>query len=141
VPSPAGPCDDSCGCTSSQVHSIGLGRPHQIGPARIEQRPASPAEIPLACTLSSDGQITRFAEWAVLLTRATSKTDTDGGADITFPADPDLAGQLAALSVREKDCCSFFAFTLDMTAAGTITLRVRAPQDAEPLIAGLLGQP
>ena len=91
--------------------------------------------IPLECTLSGDAQTARFAEWADLLTRTTGKTDADGGADVTFPADPDLAGQLAALAMREKECCSFFAFTLDMTAAASITLHVRAPQGAEPLVA------
>jgi hypothetical protein len=69
---------------------------------RIEQRPAEPAEIAVACSLSRDGQATRFAEWAELLTHATGQTDADGGADIT--------------------------------------LHVRAPQGAEPLVAELLGQ-
>jgi DNA-binding transcriptional MerR regulator len=126
APSPAGPCDDGCGCTSSQVHAV--------------ERSAGPAQIPLACTLSGDGQTARLAEWADLLAHATGKTDTDGGADITFPADPDLAGQLAILAVREKGCCSFFRFILDLTAAGSITLRIQAPRGAEPLVAGLLGQ-
>ena len=106
-------------------------------PGRTWRRPA---EIPLACTLGGDGQATRLAEWSELLSHATGQTDAYGGADITFPADPDLAGRLAALAAREKECCSFFAFTLDMTAAESITLRVRAPQDTEPLVAGLLGQ-
>jgi DNA-binding transcriptional MerR regulator len=35
APSPAGPCDDDCGCTSGQAHPVQLGRPHPIGPARI----------------------------------------------------------------------------------------------------------
>jgi DNA-binding transcriptional MerR regulator len=139
APSPAGPCDDGCGCMGSQVHPVELGRPRPIGPARIEQRPTGPAGTPLACTLSGDGQTARFAEWADLLSHATGKTEAGGSADIMFPADPDLAGQLAALAVREKECCSFFAFTLDLTAAGGIILRVRAPQGAEPLVAGLLG--
>jgi hypothetical protein len=42
--------------------------------------------------------------------------------------------------VREKGCCSFFRFILDLTAAGSITLRIQAPRGAEPLVAGLLGQ-
>jgi DNA-binding transcriptional MerR regulator len=141
APSPAGPCDDGCGCTGSQVHAVELGRPRPLGPARVEQRPAQPAETPRACTLSGDGQAARFAEWAKLLAHATGRADADGGADITFPADPDLAGRLAALAAREQECCAFFAFTLDMTAAGNITLRVRAPRGAEPLVAGLLGRP
>jgi hypothetical protein len=140
VPSPAGPCDDNCGCTSSQVHTIQRGRPRPIGPAHIEQRPAGPAEIAVACTLSGDGQATRFAEWAELFTQATGQTDADGGVEITFPAVPDLAGRLAALPAREKECCSFFAFTLDITATASITLHIRGPQDAEPLVAELLGQ-
>jgi DNA-binding transcriptional MerR regulator len=141
APSPAGPCDEGCGCAGSQVQVVELGRPRPIGPARIEQRPAQPAETTLVCTLSGDGQAARLAEWARLLARATSRTGADGGADITFPADPDLAGRLAELAARERECCAFFAFTLDMTAAGSITLRVRAPLGAEPLLAELLGQP
>lgn len=140
APSPAGPCDDDCGCTSGQAYPVQLGRPHPIGPARIEQRPADPAVLAVACTLSGDGQTARYAEWAELFAQATGQTAADGGADITFPADPDLAGRLAALAAREKECCSFFAFTLDMTAAGSIILHVRAPQGAEPLVAALLGQ-
>jgi DNA-binding transcriptional MerR regulator len=140
APSPAGPCDDNCGCTSSQVHTVQPGRPRPIGPARIEQRPAGPAEIAVACTLSGDGQVMRFAEWAELLAHSTGQTDADGGADITFLADPDLAGRLATLAARETECCSFLAFTLDMTAAGSITLHIRAPRGAEALVADLLGQ-
>jgi DNA-binding transcriptional MerR regulator len=140
APSPAGPCDDGCGCTGSQAQAIELGRPLPIGPARIELRPAQRAEAPVACTLSGDGQAARLAEWASLLARASSRADADGGADITFPADPDLAGQLAVLAARERECCAFFAFTLDMTAAVGITLRVRAPREAGPLVAELLGQ-
>jgi DNA-binding transcriptional MerR regulator len=113
APSPAGPCDDGCGC-------------------------AAAAQVPIACTLSGDGQAARRAEWADLLGRATGRTDTDGGADITFRADPDLAGRLAALAAREKQCCSFFAFTLDLTAAESVTLRIRAPREAGSLVAGLL---
>jgi DNA-binding transcriptional MerR regulator len=111
APSPAGPCDDGCGCTEA-------------------------AQVPVGCTLSGDGQAARRAEWADLLGRATGRADTDGGADITFPAD--LAGRLAALAAREKQCCTFFAFTLDLTAAGSVTLHVRAPQEAGSLVAGLL---
>jgi DNA-binding transcriptional MerR regulator len=140
APSPAGHCDDSCGCTGGQVHAVELGRPQPVGPARIEQRPAPPAGTPLACTLSGAGQAKRFGEWAELLACATGKSDADAGADITFPADPDLAGRLAALAAREKECCAFFAFTLDMTAAGSMTLQVRAPQGAETLVAALLDQ-
>jgi DNA-binding transcriptional MerR regulator len=101
-PSPAGPCDDDCGCTSSQVHTVQLSRPRPIGPARFEQRPAGPAGIAVACTLSGDGQVTRLAEWSELLAHATGQADADGGADLTFPADPDLAGRLAVLAAREK---------------------------------------
>jgi DNA-binding transcriptional MerR regulator len=113
APSPAGPCGDGCGC-------------------------AAAAQVPVTCTLSSDGQAARRGEWADLLGRATGRTDTDGGADITFRADPDLAGRLAALAAREKQCCSFFAFTLDLTAAESVTLRIRAPREADSLVAGLL---
>jgi DNA-binding transcriptional MerR regulator len=141
APSPDGPCDDGCGCTSSsEVRTADLGLRRPVGTARVERQPAQPAEIPLACTLSGDGQAAQRAEWAELLGRADGRADADGGADITFPADPDLAGQLAALAAREKDCCAFFVFSLDLTAAGRMILRVRAPQGAQPLVTTLLGQ-
>jgi DNA-binding transcriptional MerR regulator len=142
APSPDGPCDDSCGCTSSsEVRTADLGMRRPVGAAPTgQQQPAQPAEIPLACTLSGDGQAAQRAEWAELLGRAAGRAAADGGADITFPADPDLAGQLAALAAREKDCCAFFAFSLDLTSAGSMILRVRAPQGAQPLVTGLLGQ-
>jgi DNA-binding transcriptional MerR regulator len=113
APSPAGSCGDGCGCIEAP-------------------------QVPVGCTLSNGGQVARRAEWADLLGRATGRTDTDGAADITFPADPDLAGRLAALAAREKQCCTFFAFTLDLTAAGSVTLHVRAPPEAGSLLAGLL---
>jgi DNA-binding transcriptional MerR regulator len=140
APSPDGPCDDGCGCTSSsEIRTVERGMPCPVGAARIDLQPAQPAEIPLACTLSSDAQAARLAEWGELLARASRRADADGGADISFPADPDLAGQLAALAAREKDCCAFFAFSLDMTVPGSMILRVRAPQEARPLVTGLLG--
>jgi DNA-binding transcriptional MerR regulator len=113
APSPAGPCDDGCGCGEA-------------------------AQVPVRCTLSGGGQAARRAEWAALLARATGRADNGCGADITFPADPDLAGRLAALATREKQCCTFFAFTLDLTAAESVTLHIRAPREAGSLLAGLL---
>jgi hypothetical protein len=119
--------------------ACGLGRPRSIGPGRLEQRPAEAAEVPMACTLSGDGQRARASEWAELLDQATRRTPVTGGVNVTFPADPALVGRLASLTAREKQCCAFFAFTLDMTAAGSVTLQVRAPQQAQSLVAELLG--
>jgi DNA-binding transcriptional MerR regulator len=119
-PTPAGACDDSCGCT------------------RLADQPAVlPPTI--GCMLSTDERTARGDEWAALLRQATSRVALDDGVDITFQATADLTGRIAELAAREQQCCSFFEFTLDIAVGGRVTLRVRAPQEAQPMLIGLFG--
>jgi DNA-binding transcriptional MerR regulator len=120
-PTPAGACDDTCGCT------------------RRPDRSVAPSP-PIACTLSTDDRAARGEEWAALLKRATARGAVDDGIDITFQAAAGLTGRIAELAAREQQCCSFFEFTLDIAAAGRVTLRVRAPQEAQPMLIGLFGE-
>jgi DNA-binding transcriptional MerR regulator len=119
-PTPAGACDDSCGCT------------------RLPDQPADPP--PIACMLSTDDRAARGDEWAMLLQQASARVAVDDGIDITFQATAGLTGRIAELAAREQQCCSFFEFRLDIAAGGRVTLRVRAPQEAQPMLIGLFGR-
>ncbi len=90
-------------------------------------------KIPIACTLAPDQQVDRGDEWARMLARASSRTLTDGRAELTFPRDPALASELADLVAREVDCCGFFTFTLTVSR-DVILLGVRAPDEAKELV-------
>ncbi len=110
-PTPAGPCDDTCGCAA------------EAGPAAA-----------VACTLTAAGRADRAATWSTLLAAAATRRTTAAGLRFTFPADPLLIGQLAELAVREQECCPFFSFALGIHAAD-VSLTVQAPPDAYPLLA------
>lgn len=57
---------------------------------------------------------------------------------MAFPAEPDLAAQIAGQAAAEQECCSFFTFTVRLTT-GQIRLDVRAPVDAADIVAAMFG--
>jgi hypothetical protein len=62
----------------------------------------------------------------------------EGGARASFVSDPDTAARVAALAVREQQCCPFFRFTVEI-AAGALALDMTAPAEAGALVAQLVG--
>lgn len=127
VRTPAGPCDDTCGCTTDNNRL----RPP---PVPFADRPDGPA---IACTLSSHQVGDRLARWEATAARAITSEAIDGGTRLTFGRDVDLVG-LAELVAAEQDCCRFFTFTLGI-AAGGVALDVNGPADALPVIDRLIG--
>jgi hypothetical protein len=96
------------------------------------------AEIPVACALPDDAARSQLDEWrrltdspSVTVERA-SPTELaihlGAGADIPVVID---------LAQREKACCPFFEFSLDIGAESSC-LRLRVPDDAAPVLDGLL---
>jgi hypothetical protein len=73
-----------------------------------------------------------------LLASAVPREPLDDGLRITFPADPELAGELARLAVAEQECCPFFDVTLQVKP-GAFVLSVRAPEAGADLLAELFG--
>lgn len=124
---PAGPCDDTCGCLAPTL---------RVPPAR----PDSGARTgePVGCTLGGQDQRDRGDEWADLLACAVSREPTPDGARIRFPADAALAGRIAGLAAREAGCCRFLDFTVAVSA-DAVVLQVRAPDPALDVVDGLCG--
>ncbi|MFC4951005.1 MerR family transcriptional regulator [Pseudonocardia sp. GCM10023141] len=135
-PAPAGACGPDCGCTTSAAPGP---VPLTLSPARAEATPAEPwREAPVACTLDGAQLGQRTVQWQRVTRHATGRRDTADGIELTFPATPELAAEVAALAAAEQDCCAFFDFTLHLTPTA-LELTVRAPDAAEPLLADLFG--
>ena len=124
-PTPAGRCDDSCGCVGDAAAIVTPSTwPAQAGPAAV------------ACTLTGAAQQDRAGDWAELLRLASATATVDGGVDITFPAEPAVIARVVTLAVAEQLCCSFFRFSLDVEGSGVL-FRVRAPIEAGPVVDAL----
>lgn len=78
--------------------------------------------VPAACTLPTAEQPLRVAEFDALFATATN-TERVAPGELRFALPPDVAGTAATLAARETECCSFFTFTLTLTA-GELTLGV-----------------
>ncbi|MCI4084757.1 heavy metal-responsive transcriptional regulator [Streptomyces sp. MMS21 TC-5] len=135
-PAPSGGCGPDCGCTTPD------GRPQAAGqvlialsPTRTQHATEEPwREAPVACTLDGAELGERTAQWRAMTAQATSREEITDGVRLAFPSTPELA----ALAAAEQDCCAFFDFTLNL-APTHLTLTVRAPEAAGPLLADLFG--
>lgn len=121
---PDGPCDAGCGCVG------------EASPA-----PAAPGTLagPVACTLDAAEVPGRVGEWRAMLAHVSGREAIGGVVrlrlDPTTPMD-----QLAQLVAAERSCCDFFAFALAVDRRG-LGLEVRAPAEAQPVVASLFGTP
>jgi hypothetical protein len=94
--------------------------------------------VPIACTLDTGETHDRTAEWREVLTHATAREPTDNGIRLRFPSDAALVARVAELTVKEADCCAFFAFALTVEHEG-VWLEVAAPPDGLAVVAQLFG--
>ena len=86
----------------------------------------------MVCTLATEMLHGRLADWRATLRRATSVESTERGARFRFSDDIDVAA-LANLAASEQRCCSFLTFGLGF-GPGQVTLEIRGPADARPLL-------
>ena len=88
------------------------------------------APLPLiACSLDSDGQEGRLADWADLLAQAATREETASGVRYSFASvAADFESRIRALAAAEQDCCSFLQFKV-VRAGGQIEMTVTAPPE------------
>jgi MerR family copper efflux transcriptional regulator len=95
-------------------------------------------QIPITCTLSAADKTTRGDEWQQFLTTNVAqfiRSDTSvrmkliGGDSVILSA--------VDLARREKDCCAFFEFRLELLP-DAIWLEVGAPVEAASLLDALV---
>ena len=96
-------------------------------------------KIPIACTLTSEDDVaSRVRDWQQALAQATGREPIDGGLRIRFGIDAALTANQARLAALEVECCGWLAFSLGVTAGGTI-LDVRAPEEGMDVLLSLFG--
>jgi hypothetical protein len=85
-------------------------------------------DTPIACTLDATEAGDRTTQWARVLAHVTDRVPTETGVRLRLPSDPSVVAQVADLTVREADCCAFFAFAITVEHEG-VWLEVAAPPD------------
>ena len=95
-------------------------------------------QIPIACSLTSDDAAVRGDEWRTFVANDVTEVARGAtGARLQLREGADTLLTAVDLSRREKACCPFFEFSLDLLSDG-IWLVVRAPEDAAPVLDALL---
>jgi DNA-binding transcriptional MerR regulator len=123
-----GRCGPGCACLDEAPPPAGR-------PLTMVQLIGSAPDI--ACTLDHQQMSARITDWQAILVHVRERSPLERGVRLTFGPDADVA-EVARLVRAEWACCSFFGFALTVDDRGT-ALEVRAPAEAQPLIASVFG--
>lgn len=122
---------EDCAC-------IGLIDGAENGGRESQRGPTPSPEPAIACSVHVDDQDGRVEEWRRVTTRAREDRSFDGGRVLRFdPGTVDVA-TLGTLMADEQECCTFFDFTLRLTASD-VTLEIRVPEGAGTFVEAILG--
>jgi MerR family copper efflux transcriptional regulator len=135
VPSPAGPCSDSCGCLADHP---GVEPTEATSVALIGKPDAGAATArPIACALAPAEVPERMAGWQAVLATVEQREPLPDGVRLHIQRGTDAAA-LVELAAAEQTCCTFFTFRLTLDATGT-SLDVTGPTEARPVIESFVG--
>jgi hypothetical protein len=87
--------------------------------------------VPIACALTADLAADRIDEWRAALSTLVSAAvrTAPGRVRLRLVDGPHPAGLLVDLARREKACCDFFTFAVEIDRQGA-TMVVEVPDDA-----------
>ena len=96
--------------------------------------------IPIVCSLTGSELADRGNEFAAILGRGLlAREETLDGIRLRFRRSPGLQEDLAELTSREKECCPFFDFRIQV-AGEELVLEVGAPPEARPMVDRLFAE-
>src|SRR5262249_44576384 len=101
LPAQNGACNDSCGCLTDDPTEV---------PVSLARHPARDGPLP-ACQLGPADYPGRVAAWQQLVAGAVERDETADGLLLRFDETVSV-GEVADLASKERDCCSFFDFTI-----------------------------
>jgi len=87
--------------------------------------------IPIACTLTSEAAVARLEEWRSFLAHSTGAVQKSGELALRVQLDGSARATEAAVDLarREKACCGFFEFSIEVEA-DACWLSIKVPPDA-----------
>jgi DNA-binding transcriptional MerR regulator len=83
----------------------------------------------LSCTLEQDDQAERINQWRELIAHGEVEA-ADHGLRVSFDRSAEIAERVARLSADEVACCSFFSFSIEISAL-VVVLLVRVPESPD----------
>ena len=91
--------------------------------------------MPIACTLATGDAAERVAEWREALANSVTSLarPTACRVELRLVRDPGRIGMVVDLASREKACCDFFDFTVEIDTRGA-TLIVAVPDEAAAVL-------
>jgi len=89
--------------------------------------------IPIACTLTADATDDRIEEWRRFLQTSPRAERTSEGELRVQLDDSARVLEAADLARREKACCAFFEFSIELEVEAS-WLRVRVPPEASSVL-------
>jgi hypothetical protein len=101
---------------------------------------AMTSELPIACTLSPTDLSQRLAEMRDLGRAALLDVERDAArAVLRFRGDDETRSRLATVVAAEAQCCAFLDMTVSDDERDAVSLEIRAPAGAEPVVDDLVG--
>lgn len=95
--------------------------------------------LQLACNLSGPERAIRRGEVKKIFEGRLQADELEDGYEFRFPGNGEWAARLTEFVVFERGCCQFFAFELIFEPGeGPIRLRVRGPEGAKEIVAGMV---
>lgn len=131
---PEGACDTECGCVGDPNGEATAAKPQSV---RLSTKSNGVGEPEIACTLPAGSMKGRLADWQSLLAHVERREPLDSGVRCAFAASVP-SDELIRLVTAEQDCCQFFKFAITVDTRG-VALEVRAPADAQLLVASMFG--
>jgi hypothetical protein len=91
-------------------------------------------QIPIACTLSEADRMNRGDEWhQFLAANVVESIRSDSSVRLRLADGDDVITTAVNLARREKSCCAFFEFNLELLP-DEVWLRVEAPPEAASIL-------
>ncbi len=92
------------------------------------------AKVPIACSLTANDATDRIGEWRRFFEEHAEAADrSDGQLRLRLRPTDDSLLAAADLSAREKACCGFFAFAIEICTDGR-WLRIVVPSEARGIL-------
>jgi hypothetical protein len=97
-------------------------------------------QIPIACTLTSEAALDRVDVWRQFFARSVTALERTSAQEFRFRlgASTQAVSDAVDLAQREKACCPFFEFSIQVEAT-SCWLVVRVPPEASVVLADFAG--